>query len=259
MKLKWYGTASLLLESGGTRLLFDPYLRRNDALLPVDTREARTAEAIFITHPHFDHFIDVDVFTKEGGVRRVYVSENGIRIARENGCNTDCMVPMSANERFEVGPFTVKTYPAKHCVFDVWTVLGVALSPKTYFKYFKPGVARIGETKRYQIKDDIYAIEVSDGASRVMILGSAGFLKGADYPKGCDLLVFPYQGRTGMHRYLKKFLPVFEPKGVLIDHFDNAFPPYTHQMRVKKFAPTLQKARPAARAVIPEEGKWYEV
>lgn len=259
MKIKWYGTASLLLESGETRLLFDPYLRRNPALSPVDVAEARTADAIFITHPHFDHFIDIDAFTEEGGVRRVYVSENGIRIARENGCNTDCMVPMSADERFEVGPFTVKTYRSRHCIFDLWTVLGVALSPKTYFKYFKPGVKRIEETKRYRIYGDIYAIEVSDGGSRVMILGSAGYQGGVRYPKGCDLMIFPYQGRTGMHRYLKKFLPLFEPKGVMIDHFDNAFPPYTHRMNVKKFVPTVKKSLPEARTIIPEEGVWYKV
>lgn len=260
MKIKWYGTAGLLLESFGTRILFDPYLKRNPALYPVPLDEARTAEAIFITHPHFDHFSDIDAFTKEGGVREVHVSRNGIDVAQKNGLYTDCMEPMSAGDRYEVGPFTVKVHAGKHCVFDLWTVLGVALSPRTYFKYFRPGVLRIRDTKNFKMKDDIYVFEVTDGEKRVAILGSAGLRKGTAYPQDCDLLVFPYQGRTGMHRYLKKFLVAFKPRGVLIDHFDDAFPPYTHEMNVKKFAPAVKKSLgEGARVLVPEAGIWYEV
>lgn len=256
MKMTWYGTASLMLESGGTRLLFDPYLKRNPKLPPLPIDEANTADAVFITHPHFDHFIDIDSFSQG---KPVYVSENGIAIAAREGCKTEMMVPMSANEKFEIGPFTVITYQSRHCVFDVLTVLGVALSPRTYFRYFVPGVKRIRDTFRYVIGDDIYAFEVSDGEKRIMILGSAGLEERVEYPKGCDLLVFPFQGRAFMHKYMRRFLEVFEPKGVAIDHFDDAFPPYTHRMRVKKFASTVEECLPGARAIIPTEGEWFEV
>lgn len=35
MRVMWCGTASLLVESGGTRLLFDPYLRKYDKVSEV--------------------------------------------------------------------------------------------------------------------------------------------------------------------------------------------------------------------------------
>ena len=48
MKIMWCGTASLLLESGGTRLLVDPYLRPYDRTgAPFPAEEARTADAVF--------------------------------------------------------------------------------------------------------------------------------------------------------------------------------------------------------------------
>lgn len=72
MKVKWYGTATLMLESGGTRLLVDPYARRCSRAPGVDIEEARTADAILITHPHLDHFADVDIFSRDG--ESVYVS-----------------------------------------------------------------------------------------------------------------------------------------------------------------------------------------
>ncbi len=259
MKIKWYGTASLLLESGDTRLLFDPYCKEySKGLPPVPEAEATTAEAIFITHPHLDHFSDIDRFS-QGAVRRVYVSENGIRRARENGHDATRMQAISPGDRFEIGPFTVKVFQSRHCVFDAGTVLGVLFSPKTYFCHFRSGVALFKGVRRYKIAGDVYAFEVTDGEKRVMILGSAGRSKKTAYPTGCDLLVFPYQGRTRMHRYMRKFLRLFAPKGVMIDHFDNAFPPFTHKMNTKKFAKTAQKELPGVRTIVPTEGRWYEV
>ena len=89
MRFKWYGTATLLLESGNTRLLIDPYLKEYSPVAPVPLAEARTADAIFITHPHLDHFQDVDAFSE--GVRPVYVSATGISHAKKNGLNAACI------------------------------------------------------------------------------------------------------------------------------------------------------------------------
>ena len=89
MRFKWYGTATLLLESGNTRLLIDPYLKEYSPVAPVPLAEARTADVIFITHPHLDHFQDVDAFSE--GVRPVYVSATGISHAKKNGLNAACI------------------------------------------------------------------------------------------------------------------------------------------------------------------------
>lgn len=257
MKVKWYGTASLLVEGGGTRLLIDPYLKSyNPALPPIDLAEAGTAAAIFITHPHFDHFSDIEAFTKEGG-RSVYVSENGIGSAQKNGINTDCMLPLGANEFYRIGGLTVKTYQSRHCKFDVATVCGVLFSPHTY-RHFSDGLALAGLARRFRIADDIYALEISDGEKRMLVLGSAGLDDGILYPKEADLLVFPYQGRSRMHKYMRYFLDVLRPKAVMIDHFDDAFPPYTREMRVDKFGPELARRLPSAQAIVPKEGEWIE-
>ena len=246
-------------SGGGTRLLFDPYCKEySRGLPPVPIDEATTAEAIFITHPHLDHFRDIDLFSK-GAVQRVYVSENGIRRARGSGLDASRMQAIAAGDAIRVGPFTVKVFKSRHCVFDVWTVLGVLFSPKTYFCHFRSGVALIKGVHRFKIAGDVYAFEVSDGEKRVMILGSAGYEKRVQYPTGCDLLIFPYQGKTRMHRYMRKFLRIFAPKGVMIDHFDDAFPPLTHTSNVKNFLPTVQRVLPEATAFVPAEGEWYEV
>lgn len=258
MRIKWYGTASLLVESNDTWLLIDPYLKNfNPKLYRVPVEEAAQADAAVITHPHLDHFCDIKAFL-DAGLSRVYVSQNGIDHAREQGIPVSDMVPLCAGEVLKIGNLTVRTYQSKHCKFDLWTVLGVALSPLTYFRFSK-GVSLIKATKRYKITQDIYALEITDGEKTVMVLGSAGMDETQSYPTGADLFVFPYQGRTRMHRYLQKFLKVLRPKAVMADHFDNAFPPFTHTMNMKRFVPTVQNTLPNTTAFVPKEGEWYEV
>ncbi len=258
MRIKWYGTASLLLESGSTRLLIDPYLRsRNKKLPPVPLEEAKTAAAAFITHPHLDHFADIDAFT-EKGVPVVYTSENGIAHAKQNGLNTDPMLPYEPNEEVKIGDLTVHTYHSRHCVFDAPTVLRVVFSPRAW-GHFASTIRLLKQARAFRIDGDICALSVSDGEKTVMVLGSAGMDPNVEYPCGADLLVFPYQGRSRMSKYMVPFLEVFRPKAVMIDHFDDAFPPLTHTINMKNFLPTVQRVLPEATAFVPAEGEWYEV
>ena len=56
MKLTWLGHACFLLETAGSRLLIDPYLRGN--ALAACPPEAVEADWIFVTHGHGDHLGD---------------------------------------------------------------------------------------------------------------------------------------------------------------------------------------------------------
>lgn len=258
MRIKWYGTASLLLESGGTKLLFDPYLKNhNKKLFRLPLAETAEADAIVITHPHFDHFGNIDAFT-EGGTKPVYVSAHGIELARRHGFNTSSMRAIGANEEFSVGCFKIRTYQSRHCKFDAITVLGVAFSPRTYVQIGR-AIKLLKENRSFKLDGDIYAFEVTDGIKTAVILGSAGMDAAVEYPKGADLFVFPYQGRSGMHQYVKKFLPAFKPKKVFLDHFDNSFPPLTHLVKTAKCPQSVKEILPETETVIPVENEWYEV
>lgn len=258
MRLKWYGTATLLVESGNTRILIDPYLKKLNPKLPrVPIAEAATAQAVVITHPHLDHFCDIGTFIR-AGIKEVHVSQNGIDHARAAGISTETMIPFAAGDVLQIGSLTVRALQSRHCKFDLGTILGVALNPVTYF-HFHDGVEILKQIKAFKICDDIYALDVSDGERHIMILGSAGMDRETEYPTGADLFVFPYQGRMRMHRYMTRFLERFQPKAVMLDHFDDAFPPISGTVSTKKFLPTLKKHLPEARGIVPREGEWYEV
>lgn len=257
MRFKWYGTATLLLQSGNTRLLIDPYLKEYSCVVPVPLAEARTADAIFITHPHLDHFPDVDAFSE--GMRPVYVSATGISHAKKNGLNAACMCLIKAGDEVRVGPFTVRVFPARHCVFDAATILRVVFSLRTWL-HARDCISLLKGAKRYRIKkNDVLAFEISDGERKVMVFGSAGMDGRVSYPQGVDLLFFPYQGRVRMDREMLPFLDAVKPKAVTIDHFDDAFPPITHRINAERFVPAVKKRLPEASAFVPEENVWYDV
>ena len=137
-------------------------------------------------------------------------------------------------------------------------MLSVLFSPRTYLRA-KDAVALLRQTKKWKIKDDIFALEISGGGKRVVVLGSAGMDKNTEYPTGADLLVFPYQGRADMDRTIVPFLTELVPRRVTIDHFDDAFPPVTHRVRTAGFVGTVKKHLPSADAFVPERGEWYEI
>jgi L-ascorbate metabolism protein UlaG (beta-lactamase superfamily) len=61
MKLTFYGHACFLVEAGGKKLLFDPFIRYNELASAIDV-EAIEADYIFISHGHQDHVADaVDI------------------------------------------------------------------------------------------------------------------------------------------------------------------------------------------------------
>ena len=87
MKLSWYGTAAVMLESEGYRIVFDPFLgiplheslcrRRLHAV------KYRTADAVLVTHGHFDHVGAVSAVAEETGAA-VYMNKKDDASVRQS-------------------------------------------------------------------------------------------------------------------------------------------------------------------------------
>ena len=60
-------------------------------------------------------------------------------------------------------------------------------------------------------------------------------------PKKVDVLVWPFQGRTNMTKYSLPIIEKIKPKIVILDHFDDAFPPVTTHITTEKFLKYFEK------------------
>ena len=256
MKIMWCGTASLLLESGGTRLLFDPYLRTLDKKgAPFPMQAADVADAVLITHPHIDHFGDIAAFAG----KPVYVSARGIEIAAKNHIDTSHMHRIDVGETLCLGDLSVTVHRGRHCTFDLPTVLGCLLSPRLWV-HFVSAMRLVHSARKFSIpKEDVFIFSVTDGKKTAVILGSAGRAERRNYPAGVSLLVFPYQGMARMHKKILPFLDLFRPQKVMIDHFDDAFPPVSRAVDPSKFPEAVKACFPEAETIVPQMNVWYEV
>ncbi|MET4106404.1 metal-dependent hydrolase [Hymenobacter sp. UYP22] len=74
MTLTYYGHACFLLEAGGSKVLFDPFIRPNPLAKDVDV-DAIQADYILITHGHGDHVADAEEIGKRTGAQVVAIAE----------------------------------------------------------------------------------------------------------------------------------------------------------------------------------------
>lgn len=86
--------------------------------------------------------------------------------------------------------------------------------------------------RQYHIdaKEDVLAFEIQAEGKTLFLMGTANLREDISYPKHMDLLIFPYQGRNDMAEYSLSLLERLQPKAVMLDHFDDAFPPVSSAM-----------------------------
>lgn len=260
MRVKWYGTATLLVETGSSRVLFDPYFHElNERLPKLPVEDFKDADAIFITHPHFDHFIDIDRITEVASKAPVYVSNRGIELAKEHGFCLKPMKEIQVGDLIQVGDMTVKIHQGKHCVFNhglIFHKLRQAFCKKTLSETFR--LWRLNRQFRIGSKN-IFTFEIEADGKRMVIMGSANLDQKEINPHHMDVLVFPYQGRSDMMSYSAPMLEYFEPKKVILDHFDDSFPPLTTEMDCKAFVDYMKERNAGYDIVIPDYQEWIEI
>ncbi|MDR1541047.1 MAG: MBL fold metallo-hydrolase [Clostridiales bacterium] len=209
MTITWLGCASICLESAGQKIYFDPFLRLD------------AAKHIFITHGHYDHMHYAPHI--EGS--NVYCTESPSKLVRNP-------VVISVGDLLRVESFEIRVLKGRHARFDLALVIGAALriftQPKKipFFWRALSDYPEKGETVMFDVRAD---------GKRVTIMGSMALDRDTWYEPGADCLVLPYQGYNDN---LAAALPIVErlkPKMVVIDHFDDAFPPITREIEATSF------------------------
>jgi L-ascorbate metabolism protein UlaG (beta-lactamase superfamily) len=73
-KLTWLGHATFLLETGGARILIDPWVQNNPAC-PDELKDLGSLDAMLITHAHYDHIGDAVEIAKATSPQVVAIIE----------------------------------------------------------------------------------------------------------------------------------------------------------------------------------------
>jgi len=110
MNLTYFGHSCFLVESGGHRLLFDPFITPNPLAKNVDISKI-AADVILLSHGHVDHVADAVALAKLTGAAVVSNWEISEWLARQDVAN---IVPMNHGGSRPFGFGRVKMTSAIH-------------------------------------------------------------------------------------------------------------------------------------------------
>lgn len=256
MKITWLSTASILIEHNHTHILFDPYLKsyQVDQLKLFDDL-LKNVQAVLITHPHFDHFSDMDDITKKSQIP-IYVCKKGIKIAQKNHLPLEQFHEIVPFQQIDFDCFKIKTYQSCHCVFDYRLIVNTlkrALKLKNIKKTFY--FAKLNHIYKIDKRNDVYGYEIHVKNIHIFLLGSANLKDDVTYPENIDILIYPYQGRSDLVEYSLKIFKKLKPKIIILDHFDDAFPPLSSYIDYQSLVDVMKIEMPQVQVIVPEKMK----
>ncbi|MGN1200717.1 MAG: MBL fold metallo-hydrolase [Candidatus Caccovivens sp.] len=251
INITWYGTATIMLDINGEKLLFDPFFRRNKKLEQPALEEFCNVDYIFNTHPHFDHLCDLPTILEKSNAH-LYGTPTAYMRLETQGVDVENKVEiLCPHESLKTKHSEVKLYRTKHVVNDFGIVLKTAL--RTIFKCkIHKAVEILSLHNDFRMGGDIVAYEICAENKKILIFGSAGFDESIDLPKNVDVLIWPFQGRSNMTKYSLPIIEKLAPKKIILDHFDDAFPPITGHIDTSHFVKVMKEKHPEIEVIVPE-------
>lgn len=247
----WFGTATVLLDIDGEKLLFDPYFRINKKLEQTALEEFCHADYILNTHPHFDHLCDWPKILPRTDAKLIAPPTALLRLEAKNVDVYDRMEIVCPHDKLTLKNCQIKIHRTQHVKNNVGIVLKTAA--RIVFKFqFKKGLNILKTHNEFRMGGDIVAYEITNKNKTILLFGSAGFDDRAKLPENVDVLIWPFQGRTGMTKYSLPIIEKINPKKVVLDHFDDAFPPITGKVNTNQFVKVMKRKHPEIEVIVPK-------
>ena len=243
MILRWTNTASLLLSEDDTVIAFDPFLGMFPDQ-PESEREEllklyREAKNVFVTHGHFDHIASFAEIYKDTNTK-IYATATPVASLKRDGLDEKNLVTIRPGQAFRIGPFRIDVYHSKHCNFDTGIVLKTVFN-RRMVKMF-PQMRKISALRKaYPENGEIVFYDIRCKDKHLQILGSMNYDETVSCPKDADLLILPLQGRSDQDTYALRIVDRFRPKRILLDHYDDSFPPMTSPLSTEGFEKNVRQ------------------
>jgi len=259
MKITWYGTAGIMIESDGTQLLFDPFIPLNNKGYKPPLDELASAKSILVTHGHFDHIADIPAIWENGdGKACIYATKTPRETLISKGIARESIKKIAPDDTITIGPFEIRALKGRHVKFDKRLILKTLLRLR-FFLYWRNLLYILNEIRVCAEAGEIVVYHIRSKGEQVLLLGSMNLDAETDYPKNVDLLVLPFQGRSDINSYAMSFIDRLRPKKVLLDHFDDAFPPISSAVETARFESQMREKYPDILVVCPQAGAGWVI
>ena len=251
MRLVWHGTASIEIQTGDTTFLFDPFVPLKHSPVPVTLKEFDGYRNVFITHGHVDHIASLPQIVKRNPDVRIHCTKTPYKTLLRKGVPEENMVQIAPGKVWHTQgasadqSISIKAFPGKHARLTAlsWQRAVYALrSPARGNIPYLLKECAISPEKRESL---FYEIEAE--GKRVAMMGSLNMRSDVAYPTGADVLILPYNGWSDNYPPAMSVLERLKPQRVLLDHYDDTFPPFTAPVPLR---PILEQSRYCVKAMI---------
>ncbi len=256
MKITWYGTATIGLDDGETKLLFDPFVRMNKRLETTPIEGFAGFDAIFVTHGHLDHIYSIPELARVDTAAPIYCTATPKKTLTGRGVPEDRIRLIKPDDEIKLGGFTVRARRFRHIVFDPIYILTVVpkcvvMLPRLFWQAYM--------NRKMPEGHEIVAYEIEAEGKTIFLTGSFRAYPGEEYPKNADLFILANGGSIFVPEKTKKFIEKYRPKRILVDHFDDAFPPVTRTVSVERLRKTVARLHPEIEFTVPREREPIEL
>src|SRR5574341_16907 len=223
MELTYLGVAGWRFQIGGSSLLIDPYFTRlplwrilvGRAIPDHDLikRHTPSADAILISHPHYDHLMDAPLAAQLSEAR-VYASPQGCDLLGILGLPAGPICPIQPGDVFSVGRFRVAVHESGHRrIFGRIPFRGP----------LRPGLRPPLAARDYRM-DRQYSFLIECGRMRVLVASGID----EEPPIRADVLLI---GADAQPENLARILAAVQPQIVFPNHWDDMFRPLSKPTR----------------------------
>lgn len=260
MKITWLGTASIRIEAEGERILFDPFVQLIGGENPNCIEDFLQDETICVTHGHLDHLMETVEFLEEesAGEATVFCGSVAADTLAKLVEDTGHVVQVEPGTCFRIGNIKLKVWEGKHAKPGMKMRVKKLFSTRTA-KYFRNALALGYLNLKFPEKGQTLLYELRAEGKTVLVMGSLGLKDGVSYPEGADLLILPYQGSAYLEEEALEVVERLKPKRILLDHFDDAFPPVSETVDTRGFKKLMDELYPQIRVVKPVYNKTVEI
>lgn len=231
MKLRWLLTAAFEIKTDNFKILIDPWITRpSTAEQQLNTKisDIKGANAIFLSHGHYDHSLDVPEIVK-GTETKVYCSEQIKEVfLNDLGVDEKNLIGIQPSQLIEFQPdFKVTVIKSQHIEFDEDTLERLESAQKD--NIIATPKFRFGDLEKYVVGDVFgYLFEFSNG-KKLVHFGSGGYYEEElrKLPRDIDIFLAPVAGREDVEEIVAKMACVFNPKMIIPHHYDDFLPPFS--------------------------------
>lgn len=263
---RWLTVASVVLDDGKTRILFDPAWTRPSLLHWLNIKSFKSDEelvtrilkennllrvdAVFASHSHFDHVMDAPMVSKISGAV-FYTDESSERIAMAYNDPRIRTIRITPSSQIRVGDFLITPTLRKHSqILHLFDFLPGEVPKNTNLGFWD---YHVGDTWFYQIDHPEGSILIDQGSeSHLDKIQASKF----------DVLIQGVANRKNDEVILDGYARKFSPRIFMPLHFDNFFAEFSGGeegllpgIRLDEILDKMKRAYPAMKVERPLYGK----